>query len=173
MGVHPDYGLPGIEASTGSLGHGLAIAAGLAYANKKNQIYIIISDGELMEGSTWEAVLLISSLKINNINLIIDNNGLQSSTWNKDTHPSLEPIDKKFISFGWKADKCNGHDSFEIFKKLSLRSKNKPFVLISKTIKGFPVSFMKNIPKWHYRSPNKNEYLIAIKEIENYEKSIS
>ena len=167
LGVHPDYGNPGIEASTGSLGHGLPIAAGMALANKgkKNFVYVLLSDGELQEGSVWEATLLISSLKLSNVVIIVDNNGLQSSTRTVDTHPTLNPIDKKFLSFGWEVANCNGHNSKDIFKKISSRSHKKPFALIAKTIKGYPISFMKNVPKWHYRSPNKEEYLRAMKEI--------
>ncbi len=169
LGVHPDYGNPGIMASTGSLGHGLAIAAGMALAakNKNKVFYVVLSDGELQEGSVWEAVLLIASLKLKNIVIFIDNNNLQSSTKATDTHPTLYPIDKKFISFGWDAKNCNGHNSKEIFNKVKKRSKNKPFALIAKTIKGYPISFMKDVPKWHYRSPNKEEYLKAKKELGN------
>tara|TARA_B100000315_G_C14417365_1_gene513852 strand:+ start:106 stop:897 length:792 start_codon:yes stop_codon:yes gene_type:complete len=169
LGVHPDYGNPGIMASTGSLGHGLGIVAGMALAslNKKKYYYILLSDGELQEGSIWESALIISSLKLNNIIVIVDNNGLQSSTWAKDTHPTLNPIDKKFASFGWEVAKCNGHDSKDICRKIKSKSSNKPFALIAKTEKGYPISFMKNVPEWHYKSPNKQEYLKAIKEINN------
>lgn len=170
LGVHPDYGTPGIKASTGSLGHGLAMAAGMALAcinNKKKFFYILLSDGELQEGSVWETVLTISSLKLNNIIIIVDNNNLQTSSWATDTHPTLYPIDKKFKSFGWEVKKCNGHNSDDIYNKIRKRSLKKPFALIAKTIKGYPVSFMKNVPKWHYRAPNKIEYLKAIKEINN------
>ena len=165
LGVHPDYGNPGIEASTGSLGHGLALAAGLAYKEKNRDIYVLLSDGELQEGSVWEATLLISSLKINNIIIVVDNNGLQSSTWAKDTHPTLNPLEKKFLSFGWEAKTCNGHKSLEISNKISQRSKSKPFALIANTFKGYPISFMSNQPIWHYRSPTKEEYLKALKEL--------
>ena len=169
LGVHPDYGSPGIKASTGSLGHGLAMVAGMALAsiNKKKFFYILLSDGELQEGSVCETVLTISSLKLNNIIVIVDNNNLQTSSWATDTHPTLYPIDKKFKSFGWGVKKCNGHNSDDIYNKIKKRSLKKPFSLIAKTIKGYPVSFMKNVPKWHYRAPNKIEYLKAIKEINN------
>ena len=169
LGVHPDYGTPGIKASTGSLGHGLAMAAGMALAsiNKKKFFYILLSDGELQEGSVWETALTISSLKLNNIIVIVDNNNLQTSSWTTDTHPTLYPIDKKFKSFGWGVKKCKGHNSDDIYNKIKKRSLKKPFALIAETIKGYPVSFMKNVPKWHYRAPNKIEYLKAIKEINN------
>ena len=120
LGVHPDYGNPGIEASTGSLGHGLGIASGLAIGlSKKKEIFVVISDGELMEGTTWEYLLMISSLKINNINLFIDFNGLQSSTFSKNTHPTLNPIKEKLKAFGWIADYCNGHNISEILPAIS------------------------------------------------------
>lgn len=167
IGVHPEIFTPGIEASTGSLGHGLALGAGMALAqnHEKQIVYIVISDGELMEGSTWETALLISSLNIKNIILIIDNNDLQSATKATDTHPTLYPIDKKFKSFGWGVAKVNGHNQKEIINKILKRDKNKPFALVAKTIKGYPISFMKNIPFWHYRAPNKEEYKIALKEL--------
>mgnify|MGYP001380812018 CR=1 FL=1 len=167
LGVHPDYGSPGIMASTGSLGHGLAMIAGMALASKNTNkcFFVLLSDGELQEGSVWEAVLTISSLKLNNIIAIVDNNNLQTSSWTSDTHPTLYPIDKKFVSFGWGVAVCNGHNSNEIYNKVKHRSLKKPFVLIAKTIKGYPVSFMRNVPKWHYRAPNNDEYLQAIEEI--------
>jgi transketolase len=168
LGVHPDFLNPGIEASTGSLGHGLGIAAGLALANRKKNIFVVMSDGELMEGSTWEFALTISSLKLKNIFLFIDFNGLQSSTWAKDTHPTLMPIDKKFQSFGWEAKACDGHNFSSIIQNFNKRKKIKPFVMICKTTKGHPIPFMKNIPAWHYRSPNKEEYKTAIKFLKQY-----
>jgi len=166
LGVHPDIGKFGISASTGSLGHGLGMAAGIALANQKTnkKIFVLMSDGELQEGSVWEIALFISSKKLNNIILVIDNNNLQSSTKATDTHPTLYPISKKFESFGWSSKVCNGHDIKEIEKKIKLKS-NKPLVLIGKTIKGYPVSFMKNKPQWHYRSPNKIEFAKAMKEL--------
>jgi transketolase len=166
LGVHPDIGKFGITASTGSLGHGLGIAAGMALAekNKNKFFFVLMSDGELQEGSIWEIALFISSKKLNNIVVIIDNNDFQSSTKASDTHPTLYPIDKKFNSFGWATKVCNGHDKKEIEKSIKMNSK-KPFVLIAKTIKGYPISFMKNKPQWHYRSPNKTEYRKAKLEL--------
>jgi transketolase len=170
LGVHPDYGNPGIEASTGALGHGLGIASGLAIGQKKVNLYVVISDGELMEGTTWEYILMISSLKIFNINLFIDNNGLQSSTFSKDTHPTLMPITNKLKAFGWTVKSCNGHNVNEIYKHSIMREKNKPFALVCNTIKGFPIPYMMNIPMWHYRSPNTKEYKSAINYLDKYYK---
>jgi transketolase len=172
LGVHPEIYINGVEASTGSLGHGLGIAAGMSLSKKYKNIYILCSDGELMEGSIWESVLMISSFKLNNLTLIIDNNDLQSATKATDTHPSLYPITNKFVSFGWDSFNCNGHDPSSILKVLKKKQKNKPLCLIAKTTKGYPISFMKNVPMWHYRSPNKSEYDLAIKEINQKIKKI-
>ncbi len=168
LGVHPDYGTKGVWASTGSLGHGLGIAAGMALStiNKNNILYyVLISDGELMEGSIWEMAITIPKLKLKNIILIVDNNDFQSSTKLSASHPNLYPIAEKFLSFGWDVAKCNGHKTKDIINKIKMRKKNKPFVLVANTIKGYPVSFMIDNPIWHYRSPNKLEYLKALKEI--------
>ena len=143
----------------------------MSLSKKFKEIYVLISDGELMEGSIWEYVLTISSLKLNNIILIIDNNDLQSATRASETHKTLYPIEEKFKSFHWDCYDCNGHDVLDLEKKISLKKKNKPLAIVAKTIKGFPISFMKNVPKWHYRSPDKNELKIALNELEMiYEK---
>ena len=167
LGVHPDIGNPGINASTGSLGHGLGMVAGIALAEKssKNKIFSILSDGELQEGSTWEAIMLIPALKLKNVVIIIDNNNLQSLEKTSETHPNLYPLEEKFKSFGWDSSICNGHNSFEIYKKIKQRNTNKPFALIAQTIKGYPISFMKNVPIWHYKSPTPDEYKIAMDEL--------
>ena len=165
LGVHPEIYINGVEASTGSLGHGLGIAAGMSLSKKYKNIYILCSDGELMEGSIWESVLMISSFKLNNIILLVDNNDLQSATRATDTHPSLYPIKNKFRSFGWDSYDCNGHDPASILKIFNKKKTKKKLSLVAKKIKGYPISFMKNIPMWHYRSPNKSEYDLAINEI--------
>ena len=162
LGVHPDYGTPGIEASTGALGHGLGIASGLAIREKKKNIFVVVSDGELMEGTTWEYILTISSLNIFNINLFIDYNGLQSSTFSKNTHPTLTPINKKLKAFGWSVRSCNGHNVSDILKNYNKKEINKPFALVCNTTKGYPIPYMMNVPLWHYRSPNKAEHKEAI-----------
>ena len=165
LGVHPEIKTAGVLASTGSLGHGLGISSGIAIKEPNKICFVVMSDGELMEGSVWENALIISSLNLRNIVVIVDFNGLQSATFNKNTHKTLTPIKKKFISFGWASDYCNGHSIIELEKKIKNRPKNKPYALIAKTIKGYPVSFMMNKPIWHYRSPNKEEFLKALKEI--------
>jgi transketolase len=168
LGVHPDIGNPGINASTGSLGHGLGMLAGIAIAEKKtrNNIYSILSDGELQEGSTWEAIMLIPSLKLNNVIIFIDNNNLQSLEKTSKSHPSLYPIEKKFESFGWQSFKCNGHNVKKLYQLVKNKKRNKPLAIVAETTKGYPVSFMMNKPIWHYKSPDKNEYKKAISEID-------
>ena len=176
LGVHPEITINGVEASTGSLGHGIGIAAGIClsniHKNRKNDVYVLMSDGELMEGSVWESILFIAAQSISNIIIIVDNNNLQSATSNLDTHPNLKPIKKKFKSFGWDCDVCDGHNEKIIKSKILKRNKKKPFALIAKTIKGNPISFMKNVPLWHYRSPSKKEFDHALKQIKKYEKRI-
>ena len=167
LGVHPNIKTKGINVATGSLGHGLGIACGMAYACPKEIFFVVMSDGELQEGSVWEAVISISSLNLKNLIVIIDNNDFQSSERMSDTHPSLYPIDKKFKSFGWQTINVNGHNSMEIYNSIKKKNKKKPLVIVAKTIKGYPISFMKNNPIWHYRSPDQAELKIALKEINN------
>lgn len=168
LGVHPDYGNPGIEASTGSLGHGLSLAVGMALAEKtgklKKTIYTVLSDGEMQEGSTWEAFMMASSLNANNLIAYIDNNDFQSLGRTSVTHPSFYPLEEKLKSFGWDCFTVDGHNSKEIYDA-SLKKGNKPLALVCKTTKGKGISYMENIPIWHYRSPNKEEYEIGKKEL--------
>ena len=119
LGSHPDYGLPGIEASTGSLGHGMGLVVGIAHADKINKInrklFLVISDGELQEGSTWENMMMAANLNLNNLICFVDHNGSQSFGIKK-THPKFYPINKKILSFGWECVEIDGHNTKEIFK---------------------------------------------------------
>ena len=168
---HISHKVPGVEFSTGSLGHGLPYAVGIALGNKlkkiDSKVYVILGDGEVAEGSNWEALLFASHNKLDNLVVIIDNNNLQSLTTVDDTL-SLEPYDKKFLSFGCNVVKVDGHDHEQLNKVFSFNNPYlKPNVVIAKTIKGKGVSYMENEVKWHYKSPNTQELLIAIKEINN------
>jgi transketolase len=168
---HISHKVPGVEFSTGSLGHGLPYAVGIALGNKLKEIdskvYVILGDGEVAEGSNWEALLFASHNKLDNLVVIIDNNNLQSLTTVDETL-SLEPYDKKFLSFGCNVVKVDGHDHEQLNKVFSFNNPYlKPNVVIAKTIKGKGVSYMENEVKWHYKSPNTEELLIAIKEINN------
>jgi transketolase len=169
LGAHPDFGNPGIEASTGSLGHGMGIATGIAYANKINKkncnTFIVISDGELQEGSTWECMMMAANLKLKNLLCFLDHNGSQSFGITRETHPNFYPILSKVESFGWNCIEVNGHNPKELIRSLKKLCKKKPNMILCNTIKGKGVSFMENKPIWHYRSPNKDEFIKAIKEL--------
>ena len=169
LGCHPDYGNPGIEASTGSLGHGLSMAVGMALAEKGQRksglIYTVLSDGEVQEGSTWEATLMASSLGCDNLIAFIDNNDFQSLGRTSETHPSFYPIVEKYQAFGWEAVEIQGHDSRAVFEAVENRRGGKPLMVVAKTTKGKGVSYMENVPIWHYRSPSSEEYEQALKEL--------
>tara|TARA_B100000686_G_scaffold342006_1_gene420364 strand:- start:196 stop:1011 length:816 start_codon:yes stop_codon:yes gene_type:complete len=146
--------IPGIKTATGSLGHGIGFGTGIAFSAKKNKVdkkvYVIISEGELYEGSTWESLLLLSSLKLNNIFIILDiNNNIILGNPKKCL--DLGNIKKKFSSFDFKVETCNGHNFSEIYKKLKkLEKSKKPSCLIANTIKGKGFKIMENKPNWHY-----------------------
>ena len=170
LGTHPDYGNPGIEASTGALGHGLSIVVGMALAERGRGnggiVYTVLSDGEVQEGSTWEAVLMGSSLNLTNIVAFIDNNDFQSLGRTSETHPSFYPLAAKFQAFGWETVEIDGHNSKAIYEAVANRRGGKPLMVCARTTKGKGVSYMENVPIWHYRSPNKDEYAKAIAELE-------
>jgi transketolase len=170
LGCHPDYGNPGIEASTGALGHGFTMAMGMAYgmrtSGKPGDVYTVLSDGELQEGSVWEATLMASSLKVDNLIAFVDNNDFQSLGRTSETHPTFYPVVDKFHAFGWECVEVNGHDSRAIHEAVSNRRGGRPFMLNAKTTKGRGVSYMENVPMWHYRSPSPQEYQQALAELE-------
>jgi transketolase len=170
LGVHPDYGNPGIKASTGALGHGLSMAVGMALAERARKtganIYVVLSDGEYQEGSTWEATLMASSFGLSNLIAFMDNNNYQTLGRTSETHPSFYPLVEKFEAFGWETVELDGHDSAAIFEAVTQRKGGKPFMVIGKTTKGKGVSYMENVPIWHYRTPNKQEYEQAAAELD-------
>lgn len=164
-------GIPGVEFSTGSLGHGLPVACGMALAakinKKKHRVFALLSDGECNEGSNWEAILFAAHHKLNNLIAIIDRNRLQSIYSTEDTL-ALEPFFDKWKSFGWDVIEIDGHNHNEIFKgcENNADSKNKPLCIIANTTKGKNVSFMENNTLWHYRSPQGDDLKLAIAELE-------
>ena len=164
---HISHKVRGVEFSTGSLGHGLPFGVGKALASKKMRktwkTYVLVGDGEMQEGSNWEALMFASHYKLDNISLIIDCNNLQSLT-TVDNTLSIEPIIEKIKSFGWDVLKTDGHDHQSLYKNLSKLSL-KPKCIICKTIKGKGVSFMENKVDWHYKSPNDSELELALKEL--------
>ena len=169
---HVSHKVPGVEFSTGSLGHGLPFGVGIAKALRlkyKNppRVYVILGDGELAEGSNFEALLFASHHNLNNLYLIIDYNNLQSLT-TVDKTLNILPLNKKFTSFGWNYKEIDGHNHSSINKALRHNYINgKPNVIVAKTIKGKGVSFMESKVEWHYKSPNEKEYNLALNEIVN------
>ena len=163
-------GVAGVEFSTGSLGHGLPVAVGVALSfkiNKKdNKSFVLMSDGEFDEGSNWEAILFAAHHKLDNLFVIVDRNKLQSIRTTEETL-SLEPFKEKFSSFGWNAIEINGHNHDEIINACKAQKKSMPTIIIAKTIKGKGISFMENNNLWHYRSPQGKELKDALAELEN------
>jgi transketolase len=168
---HPVMDLKrGIEASTGSLGHGLSIGIGMALAAKRDKrsskVFVLMSDGELNEGSVWEAAMFASHHRLDNLVAIVDYNKIQALGFTKDI-VGLEPLSEKWSSFGWATKEIDGHDMdgiTETFNKVPFTN-NKPSVVIAHTVKGKGVTFMENSLLWHYRAPDDEEYRRALKEL--------
>lgn len=169
LGAHPDYGVPGIEASTGSLGHGLSIAAGMAYADRIRKVarttYVVLGDGEMQEGSIWEALMMAPNLKLSNLVAILDFNNYQGLGKTTETHPHFLPMSEKVASFGWEAVDLDGHDAEALVQAVRNRRGDRPLFLTCTTVKGRGVSYMVDAPIWHYRSPNPAEYAQALAEL--------
>ncbi|MGB9743316.1 MAG: 1-deoxy-D-xylulose-5-phosphate synthase N-terminal domain-containing protein [Minisyncoccales bacterium] len=161
--------IPEIPASGGSMTYGLPFGVGFALAKKwkreKGTIFVIESDGGMQGGQTWEAIQIAVQHKLNNLVLIVDDNSLQAMGETKKIL-NIHPLDKKLKIFGWQVKKIDGHNFRQIEKTLSIKSK-KPFAIIAKTIKGYPISFMKNNNLYHYKNLSKREYLKALKELQN------
>lgn len=169
FGEHPKMrDIPGIEASTGALGHGLSFGIGIAYANKvdgkDNHVYVITGDGECQEGSVWEAALSAPTLKLDNLTVIVDHNKLQAMD-RLENIVNMKPFAEKWRAFGWHVIEIDGHDHEEIRKALLHRESEKPVLVVANTVKGKGVSFMESVPIWHYRMPNEEELPILMKEL--------
>ena len=166
--AHVSHKVPGIEFSTGSLGHGLPYAVGRALAakidNTNNKVYVLISDGELNEGTTWESLLFASFHKLDNLFIIIDYNKIQSLNFTKNIL-KIEPLKKKLSSFSCNVKNIDGHNFNQIYISLLKRKKNKPTILIANTIKGKGVKYMENKILWHYKFPDQKQLQKAVKEL--------
>ena len=169
---HPTKKVNGVEQNTGALGHGLPISVGTALAAKMDErayrVFTLLGDGELPEGSNWEAALAASQFKLDNLCAIIDNNQLQITGPNADVMDT-HPIDAKFESFGWAVRHVDGHDFKalkETFDAMPFQ-KGKPNVVIAHTIKGKGVSYMEDQVKWHHGVPAKDQYAAAMEELDN------
>lgn len=167
---HPNMNtVPGVDMSTGSLGQGISAACGMAkgakYFDKDVNVYTILGDGEIEEGQVWEAMMLASQYKLDNLCVIIDVNGLQIDGSCEEVM-NAEPIDKKVAAFGLDYVVIDGNDLDEIEKAFELFHKSeKPFAIIMKTVKGKGVSYMENAVGWHGKAPNTEEYEIAMAEL--------
>jgi transketolase len=162
-------GIPGIEFSTGSLGHGLPVSAGMAYAAKlnkgKHRVFCLMGDGEVVEGSNWEAMLFSAHHKLNNLIIMIDRNRLQSMKDTEDTI-KLEPLLDKFEAFGWDSMEIDGHSFIELESAInSPQHKDKPRIIICNTVKGKGVSYMEGKVEWHYRTPTGDLFERALMEV--------
>lgn len=163
-------GIPGVEVSTGSLGHGLPIACGMALTGKRDgskyRVFAMLSDGECDEGSTWEAVLFAGHHRLDNLIAIVDYNKIQSLGTVKEVL-DLEPLAEKWRAFGWGVREINGHDVAQIEETLTRvpAETNKPTCVVAHTVKGKGVSFMENNLLWHYRAPDQQEMAKALVEL--------
>jgi transketolase len=159
----PAHGLPGVEAATGSLGHGLSIGAGMALAARINgqryRVFAVLSDGENNEGSVWEAAMFAAGQKLANLCVVVDYNKWQATARSNETL-ALAPLREKWAAFGWDAHEVDGHDVADLARRLAAipdHGEGKPVALVANTVKGKGVSFMEDDNNWHYRAPTAEE----------------
>lgn len=169
FGGHPKmHEIPGVEASTGALGHGLSFGIGIAYANKMNHkdshVYVLIGDGECQEGSIWEGALSAPTLELDNMTVIVDHNKLQAMD-KLENIVHMKPFADKWKTFGWNVVEIDGHNYAEIREALLIRQRGIPTLIVANTVKGKGVSFMENVPIWHYRMPNEEELPVLFKDL--------
>jgi transketolase len=168
---HPNRNyLPGVETNTGPLGHGLPVATGIAIAGQIDgapyRTFVLTGDGELQEGSNWEAALTAGHRKLENLTLIVDRNRLQQGAGTEET-AGLDPLDDKWRAFGWHVEMVDGHDYLQLLEVLSRspKGRGKPLCVIANTTKGKGVSFMNNNVAWHHGVPTKAQYEQAMREL--------
>jgi transketolase len=168
---HPNRNyLPGVETNTGPLGHGLPVSVGIAVAGQIDgadfRTFVLTGDGELQEGSNWEAGLTAGHRKLENLTLIIDRNRLQQGARTEET-ASLDPLDDKWRAFGWHVEMVDGHDHRQLYDVLSAspKGRGKPLCVIANTFKGKGVSFMHDNVSWHHGVPNKEQYEQAMRDL--------
>lgn len=168
---HPHRGaLPGIEITAGSLGQGLSVGIGIAYAHKlrekENRVYVMMSDGEQEEGSTWEAIMYAPKNNLDNLTAIIDKNRFQIDGATADVMPCLDPLADKYSAFGWHVIEIDGHDFNDIQNALTVAQNNKqPTAIISNTTRGKGVSYMENSEDWHAGALSEEQYEQAKQEL--------
>lgn len=164
IGGHPNSKIASIEASTGSLGHGLPIGVGMAMANKingnTNRVFVLIGDGESNEGTIWESALIAGHHKLNNLICIMDHNH------SGDRAVSIGNIIKKFEAFDWHCVEVDGHDDKQLKNAFNIESLNRPIFILANTIKGHGIKTMESNPEWHHKSPTEEEYKSFLLELE-------
>ena len=165
---HPSPRLDGVEAATGSLGHGLSIGNGIALGSRIQgqgfKVYVLLSDGECNEGSTWEAALFASRHQLSNLCAIIDYNKWQATGRSQEVL-ALDPLAEKWRAFGWEVDEVDGHDHEQLEAKLCAHSEKGPRMIVAHTVKGKGISFMEDDNNWHYRIPTSEEVQLAKAEL--------
>lgn len=166
---HPNRNkVPGVEANTGPLGHGLPVGLGVAIGAKRLgrdlRVMVVVGDGELQEGSNWEALMSAAHFGVDNLMVIIDRNGLQQGASTEDTN-RLEPLADKLAAFGWEVLTANGHDFGELSEAMTHRITGKPVVVIAKTVKGKGFSIAEGKAEWHHKVPNAQEFTVAMGEL--------
>jgi len=166
---HPTRSVRGIEQNTGALGHGLSFGVGAAIAGKKDRrdfrVFVLLGDGELAEGSNWEAAMAAAHYDLDNLVAIVDHNTLQITGRTRDVC-SNEPLDAKFKAFNWAVRSVDGHSIAGLADALSQRPEGKPLAIIANTVKGKGVSFMEDVAKWHHGVPSDAEFDKAIAELD-------
>ena len=165
---HVSHKVPGVEFSTGALGHGLPFGVGKSLAAKASneawRVFVLLSDGEMDEGSNWEALMFAAHHRLNNLTAILDYNKLQSLDTIANTL-ELEPLRAKLESFGWLVREVDGHDYDDLHDALTFNAIDKPLFIIAHTLKGKGVSFMESKVEWHYKNPNNEQLALALAEL--------
>lgn len=168
LGGHPDRKVPGIEADTGSLGHGLGIGAGMALAAKmdgaEGRVFVLVGDGECNEGSVWEALVFAARHRLSNLTLIIDRNRQCVLDFTEECAP-LDPLAERLAAFGWDVAEVDGHSFQELLSTFEQKPSTRPRAIVANTIKGKGVSYMEKVLKWHHSVPNVEELAIARAEL--------
>ncbi|MPV51002.1 transketolase [Pseudactinotalea sp. HY160] len=166
---HPNrLKVPGVEANTGPLGHGLPIATGIAKAAKlrgaSNRVFVLLGDGELQEGSNWEAFMAASHFKLDNLVAVVDRNRLQQGARTEDTN-SLDPLPERLSAFGWEVREIDGHDFTQLLAAFTPSTSGRPVAVVAHTIKGKGISFMEDDVAWHHKVPSPEQVEAALKEL--------
>jgi len=165
---HPNRKVPGVEANTGPLGHGLPIGVGAAIAAKLAKaswrVFVVLGDGELQEGSNWEAAMCAGHRRLDNLTTIVDRNRLQQGARTEDTN-QLEPLADRWRAFGWEVIVCDGHDHSALYDAFQSAREGRPRCVIANTIKGKGVSFIEDRVEWHHKVPSPEQVELALKEL--------